>query len=69
MLVGYARTSTREQQAGLEAQHRDLQVAGCEQIVLEQVSSVAERPQLDAVITLARKGDVIVVTKLDRFAR
>ena len=69
MLIGYARTSTREQQAGLEAQRRDLHAAGCEQIVLEQISSVAERPQLDAVITLARKGDVIVVTKLDRFAR
>jgi DNA invertase Pin-like site-specific DNA recombinase len=69
MLIGYARTSTREQAAGLAAQERELEAAGCDQIVVEQVSSVGERPQLDAVLTLARKGDAIVVTKLDRFAR
>lgn len=69
MLIGYARTSTRDQAAGLEAQQRDLLAAGCAQIVIEQISATAERPQLDAVITLARPGDVIIVTKLDRFAR
>jgi DNA invertase Pin-like site-specific DNA recombinase len=69
MLIGYARTSTRDQAAGLDAQRRDLEAAGCEEITIEQVSSVAERPQLEAMMTFVRKGDVVVVTKLDRFAR
>ncbi len=29
VLIGYGRTSTTEQRAGLEAQLRDLQAAGC----------------------------------------
>jgi len=43
MLIGYARTSTNDQHAGLDAQKRDLAAAGCERIVDEQVSSVARR--------------------------
>lgn len=40
MIVGYARTSTLDQTAGLEAQQRDLAAAGCEKVFVEQVSSV-----------------------------
>ena len=40
MLIGYARTSTLDQKAGLEAQTRDLNAAGCERVFEEQVSSV-----------------------------
>lgn len=69
MLVGVARTSTLEQEAGLEAQVRDLKAYGCEEIYQEQVSSVGERPQLEAAIKSLRKGDKLVVTKLDRLAR
>jgi DNA invertase Pin-like site-specific DNA recombinase len=69
MIIGYARTSTLEQEAGLEAQLRDLKAAGCEKVFSEQVSSVAQRQQLEAVIDFAREGDVMVVTKLDRLAR
>jgi DNA invertase Pin-like site-specific DNA recombinase len=69
MLVGIARTSTLDQQAGLEAQLRDLQAFDCEEVYQEQVSSVGERPQLDAAIKSLRKGDKLVVTKLDRLAR
>ena len=69
MLVGYARTSTLDQEAGLEAQIRDLKAAGCEEIYREQVSSVGARPELDAAIKFARRGDTFVVTKLDRLAR
>jgi DNA invertase Pin-like site-specific DNA recombinase len=36
--VGYARVSTVDQQAGLDAQLRDLKVAGCGEIFFEQVS-------------------------------
>ena len=69
MLVGVARTSTLEQMAGLEAQVRDLEAYGCEEVYQEQVSSVGEREQLDAAIKSLRSGDKLVVTKLDRLAR
>jgi len=67
--IGYARTSTFEQQAGLEAQLRDLKAAGCEKIFHEQVSSVGKRPQLEACLDFVRERDTLVVTKLDRLAR
>jgi DNA invertase Pin-like site-specific DNA recombinase len=69
MLVGYARTSTVEQVAGFEAQERDLKAAGCEKVFAEQVSSVAQRAELERAIDYLRDGDVLVVTKLDRLAR
>lgn len=70
MLIGYARTSTLEQEAGLEAQDRDLRAAGCEEVYSERVSSVAtERGELQAAIKFGRKGDTLVVTKVDRLAR
>lgn len=69
MLIGYARTSTLEQEAGLEAQTRDLTALGCEKVFTEQVSSVGRRAELEAAITFARSGDTLVVTKLDRLAR
>lgn len=70
MKVGYARTSTVKQEAGLEAQLRDLTAYGCEKIFSEQLSSVdAQREQLEAAIEFVREGDVLVVTKLDRLAR
>ncbi len=69
MIIGYARTSTLEQVAGIEAQLRDLTAAGAERIFQEQVSSVAARQQLDAALDFVREGDVFVVTKLDRLAR
>lgn len=68
-LIGYARTSTVEQQAGLDAQRRDLEAAGCDKLFSEQVSSVAWRTQLEALLDYLRDGDVVVVTKLDRLAR
>lgn len=69
MLIGYARTSTLEQEAGLAAQVRDLEGLGCETVFSEQTSSVGPRPKLEELITFARKGDVLVATKLDRLAR
>ena len=69
MLVGYARTSTTEQRAGLEAQLRDLKAAGCSKVFQEQVSSIGERAQLEAALDYVREGDTLVVTKLDRLAR
>ncbi len=69
MLVGYGRTSTAEQEAGLEAQERDLRAAGCERVFAERVSSIATRAQLQAALDFARESDVLVVSKPDRLAR
>jgi DNA invertase Pin-like site-specific DNA recombinase len=70
MIVGYARTSTVDQEAGFEAQKRDLEAAGCTRMFSEQLSSVdAQRPQLEAALEFVREGDTFVVTKLDRLAR
>ena len=68
-LIGYARTSTEEQVAGLGAQIHDLTAAGCEIIYNEQVSSVGERPEFDAALAELRPGDRLVVCKVDRLAR
>jgi len=67
--VGYCRTSTIEQVAGLAAQERDLRAAGAERIVSEQISSVVKRPGLEALLAGLLPGDVLIVTKPDRLAR
>jgi DNA invertase Pin-like site-specific DNA recombinase len=69
LLIGYGRTSTTDQQASIEAQQRDLPAAGCEKVFVEQVSSMAKRPQLEAALDFVREGDTLIVTKLDRLAR
>lgn len=69
VIIGYARTSTREQVAGFEAQIKALCDAGCEKVFQEQVSAVKQREQLGAALDFVREGDVFVVTKLDRLAR
>ncbi len=69
MLVGYARSSTIDQEAGYQAQMKALKAHGCEKVFSEKVSSVAKREQLEAALEYVRQGDVFIVTKLDRLAR
>ncbi len=69
MMIGYARTSTLEQKASLEAQRESLRGVGCEKVYEEQISSVAFRESLNAAMEFCREGDVLVVSKLDRLAR
>ena len=70
MQIGYARSSTLDQEAGYQAQIKALKTAGCEKVFAEKVSSVSgQRAQLEAAIDYARAGDALVVTKLDRLAR
>ena len=71
MLIGYARTSTLDQKAGLEAQREELAKAGCEKLFQEQVSSVdvAARERLAEALDFVREGDTLIVTRLDRLAR
>jgi len=69
ILVGYARVSTYDRQAGLDAQIRDLKAAGCEKLFSEQVSAVAQRDRLMEALRFVRRGDSLVVCKPDRLAR
>jgi DNA invertase Pin-like site-specific DNA recombinase len=69
MKIGYARTSTTEQVAGLEAQERALREHGVQHLFAERVSSVAKRAELERALQYCREGDVLMVTRLDRLAR
>lgn len=64
--IGYARVSTIGQ--SLEVQLEQLQ--SCHYIFQEKVSGKdLERPELNKLMKYVRKGDVVIVTKLDRLAR
>lgn len=67
-LIGYARVSTADQDPALQ---RDaLARAGCDPIFSDQVSGAqTDRPGLAEALAFARRGDVLVVWKLDRLGR
>ena len=68
MLIGYARVSTSEQETA--AQVAALKTAGCERIYREKASGGRwDRPELHRLLDQLRKGDVLVVWKLDRLSR
>jgi DNA invertase Pin-like site-specific DNA recombinase len=69
MLVGYARTSTIDQTAGLQLQLDVLRQTGCDKIFSEQTSSIGQRQELLRAIEFVREADVLIITKLDRLAR
>lgn len=65
---GYARVSTDGQ--SLEAQLAQLQAAGAVKVFAEKESGArSDRPQLARAIEILDKGDVLLVTRLDRLAR
>ncbi len=68
MLVGYARVSTNDQETATQAP--SLKAAGCERIYREKASGGRwDRPELHRLLEQLRKGDVLVVWKLDRLSR
>src|SRR5712691_8575865 len=68
MLIGYARVSTDEQDTRLQIDA--LKRAGCEKIYEERASgSRTDRPELNKALAHGRKGDMVVVWKLDRLGR
>jgi DNA invertase Pin-like site-specific DNA recombinase len=66
---GYARVSTTDQDLSL--QEEALRAAGCEVVRAEKRSgtTTSGRTELETLIAFARKGDSIVVTRIDRLAR
>jgi DNA invertase Pin-like site-specific DNA recombinase len=68
MLIGYARVSSNEQDTA--AQVAALKAAKCERIYREQASGGRwDQPELHRLLDQLRKGDVLVVWKLDRLSR
>ena len=69
MKYGYARVSSSGQD--LTIQIEALTKAGCETIRQEKVSgtSVQGRDELNTLLEFLRKGDELVVTRIDRLAR
>ena len=68
MKIGYARVSTQDQK--LELQIDELNKVGCQIIFQEKISGKKkERPELDKLQLQLRKGDILVVWKLDRLGR
>jgi DNA invertase Pin-like site-specific DNA recombinase len=68
MLVGYARVSTLDQNPQLQTDA--LKKTGCERTFLDRLSGTgADRPALKEALEFARKGDTLVVWRLDRLAR
>lgn len=73
MKYAYARVSTRKQSRdgnGLDDQIAKLKSAGYDELIVEEFSGYTnKRPLFDLLIQCLQKGDTIIVTKLDRFAR
>ncbi|WP_337173558.1 recombinase family protein [Paludisphaera sp.] len=68
MKIGYARVSTQDQ--NLDLQRDALKAAGCTRIVEDTASGgKRDRSGLERVREQLRKGDVLVVWRMDRLAR
>lgn len=65
---GYARVSTLNQD--LESQIQMLEKEDCKKIFSEKFTGTKfDRPKFQELLSVLEKGDSLVVTKLDRFAR
>lgn len=70
---GYARVSTKGQAKdgnSLEDQYRQLEEAGCDEVVTEAYTGTKmNRPKFTELTKKMKAGDTLIVCKLDRFAR
>lgn len=73
MIYGYARVSTKGQAKdgnSLEAQEKALRESGANEIYVDAFTGTkTDRPEFDKLMNKIQKGDTLIVTKLDRFAR
>ena len=72
-IYGYARVSTKGQAKdgnSLEAQEKALRESGANEIYVDAFTGTkTDRPEFDKLMDKIQKGDTLIVTKLDRFAR
>jgi DNA invertase Pin-like site-specific DNA recombinase len=68
-VIGYARVSTIDQ--NLQVQEAALRAAGCDMLRSEKRTgtTTAGRDELRIALDILRKGDVLMVTRIDRLAR
>ena len=73
MIYGYARVSTKGQAKdgnSLEAQEKALRESGANEIYVDAFTGTkTDRPEFDKLMDKIQKGDTLIVTKLDIFAR
>lgn len=73
MIYGYARVSTKGQAKdgnSLEVQEKALRESGANEIYVDAFTGTkTDRPEFDKLMNKIQKGDTLIVTKLDRFAR
>ena len=73
MIYGYARVSRKGQAKdgnSLEAQEKALRESGANEIYVDAFTGTkTDRPEFDKLMNKIQKGDTLIVTKLDRFAR
>ena len=73
MIYGYARVSTKghaKDGNSLEAQEKALRESGANEIYVDAFTGTkTDRPEFDKLMNKIQKGDTLIVTKLDRFAR
>jgi DNA invertase Pin-like site-specific DNA recombinase len=67
MLIGYARVSTSDQETDMQVDA--LIKAGVMEIFSEKASSIGNRPELQKLLSKVRKGNIVVVYRIDRVAR
>ena len=69
MKIAYIRVSSLE--GNLDAQRKTVIDAGAEKVFEEKVSgrTIKKRPQMKMLLDTLRKGDEVIVTKLDRLGR
>lgn len=65
---GYARVSTVDQD--LQLQLQALEKEGCQKVFKDKFTGTKrDRPEFNKLLEMLKKGDTLVITKLDRFAR
>lgn len=70
MKVGYARTSTSDQVAGLERQVSDLNAHSCDIVFHEYASAISEeRTEFEKALNMLNADDTLVVTTMSRLVR
>ena len=68
MKIGYIRVSTEEQNT--LRQETLMEALGADQVFIDRTSGKSkERPELKKMLTFARKGDIVIVESISRFAR